>query len=88
MPDIFTIESTVMLAVSLALLAVKIFALVTSLMFSPEHYRAAGKLTKPTWVAILGLGVVANVVLGGSIGLINVASRSRRWCSSPTSDRR
>ena len=73
MPDIFVVESSVLLAVSLALLAVKIFALVTALMFSPEHYRAADKLTKPTWVAILGLGVLANVVLPGSIGIINLA---------------
>ena len=73
MPDIFAIESSVMLAVSLLLLAVKIFALVTSLMFSPDHYRAADKLTKPTWVAILGLSVIAHVVLGGSVGIINLA---------------
>ena len=34
-----------MLVVALTFLAVKIFALVTALMFSPEHYRAADKLT-------------------------------------------
>ncbi|WP_208542868.1 DUF2516 family protein [Nocardioides euryhalodurans] len=75
MPHVFQIESTIMLVLSLALLAVKIFALVTSLMFTPEHYRAADKLTKPTWVAILGLGVVANLLLSGSpMNLINLAA--------------
>jgi hypothetical protein len=73
-PNVFQIESTLMLVVSLALLAVKIFALVTSLMFTPEHYRAADKLTKPAWVAILGLGVAANLLLAGSpMNLINLA---------------
>lgn len=63
-----------MLVVALVLLAVKIFALVTSLMFSPEHYRAADKLTKQAWVAILGLGVVAAVLLPSSpLGLLNLA---------------
>ena len=74
MPDVFQIEGLVFLAVSLLLLAVKIFALVTSLMFTPDHYRAADKLTKPAWVAILGLGVAAAVLLPGSpLGLINLA---------------
>jgi hypothetical protein len=43
-------------------------------MFTPEHYRAADKLTKPAWVAILGLGVAANLLLAGSpMNLINLA---------------
>lgn len=55
-----------MLVVALVMIGVKIFALVTSLMFSPEHYRAADKLTKPAWVAILGLGVAAAVLVPSS----------------------
>ena len=57
--NVFQIEGSILLVVSLVLLAMKIFALVTALMFSPEHYRAADKLTKPAWVAILGIGVLA-----------------------------
>jgi hypothetical protein len=73
-PNVFQIEGTILLVVSLAFLAVKIFALVTSLMFTPEHYRAADKLTKPAWVAILGLGVAAAILLPGSpLGLLNLA---------------
>lgn len=73
MPNVFEIEGTILLAVTLAMIGVKIFALVTSLMFSPEHYRAADKLSKQAWVAILGLGVVAAVLLVGSpLGLLNL----------------
>jgi hypothetical protein len=73
-PNVFQIEGTIMLVVSLAVLGVKIFALVTSLMFSPEHYRAADKLTKQAWVAILGLGVVAAVLMPSSpLNLLNLA---------------
>ena len=74
MPNVFQIEGTILLVVALVFIAVKIFALVTSLMFSPEHYRAAGKLTKQAWVAILGLGVAAAVLLPSSpLGLLNLA---------------
>ncbi len=62
-----------MLVLALAMLGVKIFALVTSLMFTPEHYRAADKLTKQAWVAILALGVAAAVLMPGSpLGLLNL----------------
>lgn len=73
MLNVFAIEGTVFIVVSLVLLAVKIFALVTALMFSPDHYRAADKLTKPAWVAILGLGVAAQVLMPDVRGLINLA---------------
>ena len=62
-----------MLIVAVVLLGVKIFALVTSLMFTPEHYKAADKLTKPAWVAILGLGVAAQLLVPSPIGLLNLA---------------
>lgn len=72
--NVFELEGRILLIVTLVLLAVKIFALVTSLMYSPEHYRAADKLSKQAWVAILGLGVVANLLLAGSpMNLLNLA---------------
>lgn len=73
MPNVFEVEGGLLLVASLALLAVKIFALVTSLMFSPDHYRAADKLTKPAWVAILGLGVAGQILLVDVRNLINLA---------------
>jgi hypothetical protein len=72
--NVFTVESTTMLVIEIALLAVKIFAFVTALRFSDESYRAAGKMTKAAWTIILGLGVVTQVVLSGSpLNLINLA---------------
>ena len=74
MPNVFEIQGTIMLVVALVVTAVKIYALVTSLMFTPEHYRAADKLTKQAWVAILGLGVAAAILMPYSpLGLINIA---------------
>jgi len=72
--NVFVLEGTILLVVTVALIGVKIFALVTSLMFSVDHYRAADKLTKQTWVIILGLGVAAAVLLPASpLNLINIA---------------
>lgn len=67
--DVLGIESWIMLAVFFVLLAVKIYAFVSSLTFSAESYVAAGKLTKPAWTIILGLGVVLQLLPGGG-GLI------------------
>jgi uncharacterized YccA/Bax inhibitor family protein len=61
------LEGQVALLVALAMLAVKIFAFVNALTFSAESYVAAGKLTKPAWSIILGLGVVLQLLLLGSI---------------------
>jgi len=73
-PNVFEIESIFMLVVAFALLGVKIFALVSALRYSPESYVAAGKLTKPAWCAILGLGLVVALIFPGSpIGLFNLA---------------
>ena len=68
------LQGMILLVITVVLLGIKIFALVTALGFTPQHYEAAGKLTKPAWVAILGLAVAANVILLGSpIGLVNLA---------------
>ena len=63
MPTVLALEGHVLLLVTIILLVVKIFAFVNCLMFSAESYTAAGKLSKPAWGVILGLGLAAQVVL-------------------------
>ena len=65
------LEGQIALLVARAMLAVKIFAFVTALTYSTESSVAAGKLTKPAWSIILGLGVVLQLLLSGS--LLNLA---------------
>lgn len=60
--DIFAIEGYLELALFFVLLAVKIFAFVSSLSFSAESYIAAGKMTKPTWTIFLGVAVLIQFV--------------------------
>jgi len=70
--DVFQVEGTIMLIVFFVLLAVKIYAFGSSLLFSGEAYNAANKLTKPAWCIILGLGVVLQLV-GSPIGILSIA---------------
>ena len=62
-----SLEGQVSLLIALAMLAVKIFAFVSSLTFSGDAYEAAGKLTKPAWTIILGLGAVMQLLLVSTI---------------------
>ena len=73
MPDVFAVELTIMNVVLFVLLAVKIYAFASSLMFSAEAYTAAGKLTKPAWCIILGLGVVLQLIARSPIGILSIA---------------
>jgi hypothetical protein len=52
------------------LLAVKIFAFGSALLYSSASYEAAGKLTKPAWCIILGLGVALSFIQIGGMLLI------------------
>lgn len=72
MTDVFQVEGTIMLVVFFVLLAVKIYAFGSSLLFSGEAYSAANKLTKPAWCIILGLGVVLQLI-GSPIGILSIA---------------
>ena len=65
MLNVFAVEGYFSLLVEMILLAVKIFAVVTCLMFSGQAYVAAGKLTKVAWGLSLGLGQVLKVRLLG-----------------------
>lgn len=73
MLHVFQAEAGLMLLVELALLVVKLFAFINSLMYSAAAYDAANKLTKPAWNIILGLGIVVQVVLGDRILLLSLA---------------
>ena len=67
MDSVFEVEGTISLIVVFVLLAVKIFAFGSALLYSSASYEAAGKLTKPAWCIILGLGVALTFIPLGFI---------------------
>jgi hypothetical protein len=55
---------TVLFVVQIAVLIMSVYAFVHAAMQRPDAYTAAGKLTKPVWLIILGAGVLLALVLG------------------------
>ncbi len=58
----FQIEGWIFVGVFFALLVIKIFAFVNALLYSAASYNAADKLNKTTWTAILGVGLLLQLV--------------------------
>lgn len=56
-------QSTVLMVVLLIAVVVKAFAFINALLWPAAAYDAAGKLTKNAWVAILGVGLAAQIIL-------------------------
>jgi Protein of unknown function (DUF2516) len=54
------------------LMGVKAWALVDALIRPAAAYIAAGKLTKPAWLLILGLTVVTAVLWSSPLGLLSI----------------
>ena len=71
--DVFEVEYLITMAILAVLVVVKAFAFVSSLGFAGEAYSAGDKLSKTAWVAILGLGLVAEVLLQNPLNLIPLA---------------
>ncbi|TQK69467.1 MULTISPECIES: DUF2516 family protein [unclassified Nocardioides] len=66
------IEAWIFVGVSFALLAIKIFAFVSAILYSAESYSAADKMSKAAWCAILGVGLLIQVV-PVPLSLVNLA---------------
>ena len=73
MSGVFAFESMLVLVAYLALLAIKIWALVDAATRPGEAYVAAGKLTKQGWLIILGLTVVTALMFRSPLGLFSIA---------------
>ena len=56
--------SYVLFALQIAVLVAAVYAFVHAAMQRPDAFTAADKLTKPVWLAILGVGVLLALVLG------------------------
>lgn len=55
---------TVLLVLQVAVLGTTVYAFVHAAMQRSDAYTAAGKLTKPVWLIILGAGALLALVLG------------------------
>ena len=61
-----------MLVASLAMFAVQAFAFIDAVSHKPEAYVAADKLTKPAWLIILGIALVAHMLIWSPMSILNL----------------
>lgn len=67
------LTSLLLFALSVALVGLKAWALVDAATRSAGAYPAAGKLTKPAWVAILSVGLLLAVLsVGGPLSIFGI----------------
>lgn len=62
------LAGTVVLVLQLIVLVTVVYSFVHAAMQRPDAYPAAGKLTKPAWLAILGVGVLLLLLFPGVFG--------------------
>lgn len=72
--SIFHPVASVLFLISLAILVVQIVAFVDAALRPSQAYVAAGKLTKPAWLAILGISLVAVQWMGAGLGIFGLAA--------------
>ncbi|OBI46116.1 hypothetical protein A5707_21980 [Mycobacterium kyorinense] len=68
------LAGTIMMIVQVAVVVTSVYAFVHAAMQRPDAYTAAGKLTKPAWLGILGAGVVLASILSFVFGVLGVAA--------------
>jgi hypothetical protein len=71
--DLFAIQNSIMLLISIALFVVKCVAVIDCVTRDEPKFRAIDTLPKQTWLIILGLGLFAHLLFWGPLGLLNLA---------------
>lgn len=72
MPNLGQAQGYVLLVLTLAALALEVFAFVHALRTRPDAFVAAGKRTKQFWMAVTGVAVLLGFVSLGGLGLLAI----------------
>ena len=68
-----SIQNGFMLLLTLALFAFQAWAFIDALSRRKAAFVAADKLTKPAWLIILGIALVAHMLMWSPFGILNLA---------------
>jgi hypothetical protein len=69
---VFAVQSTLSLILSVALFGLQAWAFADAAFRRPDAFLAADKLTKPAWMIILGLALVAHMLIWSPFSLLNL----------------
>ena len=68
----FAIQGTLITIVTLVVFAIQAWAFVDAVSHSAQAYVAAGKLTKPAWLIILGIALAAHMLIWSPLSILNL----------------
>ncbi|HSO64268.1 MAG TPA: DUF2516 family protein [Ornithinibacter sp.] len=74
MQTLGTLQSWIVLALSVVALGVEILAVVDCLRRRPDAFVAAGKRTKQFWLLVTGLAVLLGFVALGGVGFLAIVA--------------
>ncbi len=69
---LFEVQAGLQMIVTLALFAFQAWAFVDALTQRSDAYPAADKLTKPTWLIILGVALAAHMLIWAPFHVLNL----------------
>lgn len=70
---VFQIQNVFMLVATLVVFVVQAWAFIDAVSRRPEAFVAADKLTKPAWLIILGLALLAHMLIWSPVSILNLA---------------
>lgn len=70
--NVFAVENTLLMLLTVVLFAVKAWAFLDALSHRAEAYPAADKMTKKAWLIILGIFLAAHLVFWSPLGILNI----------------
>ncbi len=70
---VFQIQNAFMLVATLVVFVVQAWAFIDAVSHRPEAFVAADKLTKPAWLIILGLALLAHMLIWSPVSFLNLA---------------
>ncbi|MFC6148677.1 MULTISPECIES: DUF2516 family protein [Mumia] len=70
---LFTVQSLVEALITLLMVGAKAFAMIDAVSRTPQAFVAADKQTKPFWLIVLGLSLVANLLIWYPLSILNLA---------------
>ncbi len=68
----FAIQSGLMTIATLALFAIQAWAFIDGVSHRPDAYVAADKMTKTTWLIILGIALAAHMLIWSPLSFLNL----------------
>ena len=69
---VFQIQNTFLMIATLLVFVVQAWAFVDAVSHRPVAFVAADKMTKPTWLIILGIALVAHMLIWSPVSFLNL----------------